>query len=249
MRSVWSRVACGSITVVSPAVLRPASRMALLTCAEATGRRYSIGTISSVPMMASGMRPPSRASKRAPMRDSGSITRCIGRRRSEASPVMKLVKGWLARMPESRRAEVPELPSSSTSAGSRPPPTPKPRIRQVASPASCTTSAPSARKAAAVHSTSSPSSRPRTVVSPSARAPNISARCETDLSPGARTRPFRQATGRATSLAEALADRAASSKDGGNATRRPRTFRPAECGRKERCSSMPEFGFDRVKDA
>ena len=79
MRSVWSRVASGSITVVSPAVLRPASRMALFTCAEATGRRYSIGTISSVPTMASGMRPPSRASKRAPMRDSGSITRCIGR--------------------------------------------------------------------------------------------------------------------------------------------------------------------------
>ena len=91
--------------------------MALFTCAEATGRRYSIGTISSVPMMASGMRPPSRATKRAPMRDSGSITRCIGRLRSEASPVMKLVKGWLARMPESRRAAVPELPRSSTSAG------------------------------------------------------------------------------------------------------------------------------------
>ena len=104
--------------------------MALLTCAEATGRRYSMGTISSVPMMASGMRPPSRASKRAPMRDSGSMTRCIGRPRSEASPVMKLVKGWLARMPESRRAAVPELPRSSTSAGSRPPPTPKPRTRQ-----------------------------------------------------------------------------------------------------------------------
>ena len=129
MRSVWSRVASGSITVVSPAVLRPASRMALFTCAEATGRRYSIGTISSVPTMASGRRPPSRPSKRAPMRDSGSITRCIGRRRSEASPVMTLVKGWLARMPASRRAEVPELPSSSTSAGSRPPPTPKPRTR------------------------------------------------------------------------------------------------------------------------
>ena len=108
--------------------------MALLTCAEATGRRYSMGTISSVPMMASGMRPPSRASKRAPMRDSGSMTRCIGRLRSEASPVMKLVKGWLARMPESRRAAVPELPRSSTSAGSRPPPTPKPRTRQIACP-------------------------------------------------------------------------------------------------------------------
>ena len=34
----------GSITVVIPGVLRPASRTALLTCADATGRRYSIGT-------------------------------------------------------------------------------------------------------------------------------------------------------------------------------------------------------------
>jgi hypothetical protein len=34
----------GSITVVMPGVLSPASRIALLTCAEATGRRYSIGT-------------------------------------------------------------------------------------------------------------------------------------------------------------------------------------------------------------
>ena len=120
MRSVWSRVASGSITVVSPAVLRPASRMQLFTCAEATGSVYSIGTISSVPTTASGMRPPSRASKRAPMRLSGSITRCIGRLRSEASPVMKEVKRWLARMPVKSRAAVPELPRSSTSAGSLP---------------------------------------------------------------------------------------------------------------------------------
>ncbi len=41
-----------------------------------------------------------------------------------------------------------------------------------------------ARRAAAVASTSSPSSRPVIFVSPSARAPNIRARWETDLSPG-----------------------------------------------------------------
>ena len=35
--SVWSRVGSGSITVVMPGVLRPASRMADFTCAEATG--------------------------------------------------------------------------------------------------------------------------------------------------------------------------------------------------------------------
>jgi hypothetical protein len=108
--------------------------MALFTWADATGRRYSIGTISSVPTMASGMRPPSRASKRAPICDSGTMTRCIGRRRSEASPVIKLVKRWLARMPDSRRAEVPELPRSSTLSGSRAPPTPNPRTRHAPPP-------------------------------------------------------------------------------------------------------------------
>src|SRR5690606_1281691 len=36
---------------------------------------------------------------------------------------------------------------------------------------------------------SSPSSRPSMVVSPTASAPNIRARCEMDLSPGSRTEP------------------------------------------------------------
>ena len=39
MRSVWSRVGTGSITLVIPAVLSPASSTALFTCALATGRR------------------------------------------------------------------------------------------------------------------------------------------------------------------------------------------------------------------
>ena len=42
IRSVWSREGAGSMTVVCPSAYRPASRMALLSCAEATGRRYSI---------------------------------------------------------------------------------------------------------------------------------------------------------------------------------------------------------------
>ena len=37
--SVWSRVITGSITVVMPGVLRPASSTADLTCAEAIGTR------------------------------------------------------------------------------------------------------------------------------------------------------------------------------------------------------------------
>ena len=39
MRSEWSRVGTGSITVVMPGVLSPASSTALFTWAEATGRR------------------------------------------------------------------------------------------------------------------------------------------------------------------------------------------------------------------
>ena len=136
--------------------------MALFTCAEATGRRYSIGTISSVPTMASGMRPPSRASKRAPMRDSGSITRCIGRRRSEASPVMKAGEGMAGQDAgeQARRgagiAEIEHVAGLAAAADAEAAHPPGPRR----SSPSCTTSAPSARSAAAVHSTSSPSSRP-----------------------------------------------------------------------------------------
>ena len=44
IRSVWSRVGTGSMMVVVPGTLRPASSTADLTCAEATGSRYSIGS-------------------------------------------------------------------------------------------------------------------------------------------------------------------------------------------------------------
>ena len=84
------------------------------------------------------------------------------------------------------------------SAGSWPPPTPKPRTRHT--PSCSTTLAPSARTAAAVRRTSSPVSRPLIVVSPSAIAPNMSERCDTDLSPGARTWPPSRDTGWAISL-------------------------------------------------
>ena len=39
IRSVWSRVGTGSTTVVVPEAERPANKTALLTCAEAMGRR------------------------------------------------------------------------------------------------------------------------------------------------------------------------------------------------------------------
>ena len=51
--------------------------------------------------------------------------------------------------------------------------------------------------AAAVAITSSLSSRPDTVVRPTASAPSSSARCDMDLSPGTRTAPVSAAQGEA----------------------------------------------------
>ena len=76
--------------------------------------------------------------------------------------------------------------------GSARPPTPRPSTSQVAP--TLRTGQPSACSALAVLSTSSPSSRPAMRVRPVASAPNISARCEIDLSPGTRTRPEAPAT-------------------------------------------------------
>ena len=42
MRSLWSRLWAGSITVVGPSAVRPARRMALFTWAEATGVRIVV---------------------------------------------------------------------------------------------------------------------------------------------------------------------------------------------------------------
>src|SRR5580693_7794595 len=81
------------------------------------------------------------------------------------------------------------------SAGSARPPTPTPSTSQRPF-AWRSTPAPSARIAAAVHSTSSPSSRPVISVRPTARAPSISERCEIDLSPGTRIVPVSGALAR-----------------------------------------------------
>src|SRR5438034_8707347 len=51
------------------------------------------------------------------MARSGSVTRRIGRRRSDASPVRVAANGWPARMPSMSRAVVPELPQLRRDAG------------------------------------------------------------------------------------------------------------------------------------
>ena len=53
----------------------------------------------------------------APIRSSGVITRFIGRRRSELSPVIVARNGCAARMPASMRIVLPELPASSIAFG------------------------------------------------------------------------------------------------------------------------------------
>ena len=142
-------------------VLSPARSTADLTWAEATGGAYSIGSGSRAPRTVSGSRPPAAQSKCAPIRASGPVTRAIGRRRREASPVITARRSWLARMPSSSRAAVPALPISSTESGSASPPGPTPSTVQA--PSSCrSTGTPSWRSAPAVARTSAPSSRPAT---------------------------------------------------------------------------------------
>ena len=69
-------------------------------------------------------------------------------------------------------------------------PDPGPRIRHAPWRRRARSPAPSAWQAWPVLSTSSPSSRPSTRVSPHVRRPSRNARCEIDLSPGGRTRPL-----------------------------------------------------------
>ncbi len=131
---------------------------------------------------------PSRVSMRAPIKASGSVTRRIGRFDSEASPTRVLSNACPASNPASSRMPVPALPQSSGRAVPRKPCRPTPRTtRSPAEGVSMRT--PNCDNTAAVARVSSPSRKPLIRESPSAMAASISARCETDLSPGTRTLP------------------------------------------------------------
>lgn len=88
------------------------------TCALAIGRSYSI-PLSPPPLTTNGAKESfCRPMIWAPICFSGSTIRCIGRLRREPSPVITETNGWEARMPESRRIDVPLFPASKMSEGS-----------------------------------------------------------------------------------------------------------------------------------
>ena len=179
------------MTVVAPGALRPARSTADLIWAEATGVRYSIGAGSRAPLSTIGQRPPSASDRTcAPISRSGSRMRRIGRLRSEASPSKVAVTPWPPTTPIISREPVPALPKSSVSRGGQNRAEPGPANPPSARPEPLDRPRRAPRQALPVLSTSSPSSSPSTSVSPQVRRPNRKARCEIDLSPGGRTRPF-----------------------------------------------------------
>ena len=62
------------------------------------------------------------------------MTRSIGRRRSDSSPVSTVANGWPASTPTRSRAVVPEFPQSTTSPGSVRPSNPAPWITKCPGP-------------------------------------------------------------------------------------------------------------------
>ena len=125
-----------------------------------------------------------------PISESGFKTRPIGRTDNEASPVNFAVRANPDAAPIIRRTPVPALPQSTSVLGVENPASPHPVTFQ--RPSFCfSTLAPKLRIAPAVDKISAPSSSPVIIVSPSAKAPKISALCEIDLSPGALTVPIK----------------------------------------------------------
>ena len=105
------------MTVVGPSAESPASRMADFTWALATGNCQVTPLSMPLPRTCSGAVPSAETSTVAPMARSGSATRRIGRRRSEASPSRVASMSAPAITPASRRMVVPELAQSSALIG------------------------------------------------------------------------------------------------------------------------------------
>ena len=195
MRSVWSREAAGSLMLVSPEARSPARRMQDFTWADATEMVCVMPRRAPPRMLTGGRVLPLRPATVAPMAARGRNTRAIGRRRMLPSPVSTQRKSHEATNPGSRRMRVPELATSMTSSGSRRPcqPAPCTTMRSL----NRSTRTPRASTARTVASVSAELRKPVTSTGPSLTAPKSTARCETDLSPGAESRPRRpQAAGR-----------------------------------------------------
>ena len=155
---------------------------------EATGGSYTIGIGSRAPASVSGNRPPARRSAwREPHAPSGSSTRCIGRLRSEASPLKVAVTGEPPTAHRERHP-VPELRSRAARPGlrsrRRPRRGPSRRRRALDLRAE-------RRMALAVLTTSSPSSRPVIRVSADGERAAGRGRGARSTRPGYRRRPAR----------------------------------------------------------
>ncbi len=191
----------GTRTTVRPLACRPASSTALFTCALGVASAQSMPA-SDAPAMVRGGRP-SMESMRAPMRARGSITWRIGRRQSDASPVMVVVNGWAATTPVSRRMVVPEFAASSAMEGRSRPPSPRPTMSterpSCGPPSRSRTSTPRARRQASVAVASAPGANHVKRDRPSASEASSAYRCEIDLSPGGRTRPRTKRAGETSS--------------------------------------------------
>ena len=130
----------------------PAKRIALLTWALGVAAEYVIG-VNVVPWIVSGGRP-SFDSMRQPIVPSGSITRRMGRRDSDSSPITVVVNGCAASTPDIMRIVVPELPASRGTDGAAKRPSPRPMTVTVVP--SSRTLMPSARRQASVEWQSAP---------------------------------------------------------------------------------------------
>ncbi len=86
MRSLWSRLTAGAMTVVGASAYNAASKTADFTWALATGIRYSMPRSRCPPPMSTGGVPWCVRTS-APISRSGPATRSIGRFMSDASPI------------------------------------------------------------------------------------------------------------------------------------------------------------------